>query len=47
MEHNDESNTARRDGGKDPIERLLKLAGSRPQPDAGRKAEFKKNLHAE
>jgi ferric-dicitrate binding protein FerR (iron transport regulator) len=47
VEHNDEFNTARPDGGKDPIERLLKLAGSRPLPDAGRKAEFKKNLHAE
>ena len=47
MEHNDQSNTAGRDDGKDPIERLLKLAGSRPQPDAERKAEFKRNLHAE
>lgn len=47
MEHNVESNTARRDDAKDAIGRLLKLAGSRPQPDAGRKAEFKKNLHAE
>jgi hypothetical protein len=31
----------------DPIERLLKLAGSRPQPDAARKAAFKRNLHLE
>jgi ferric-dicitrate binding protein FerR (iron transport regulator) len=47
VEHKDRSNTARPDDGKDPIERLLKLAGSRPQPDAERKAEFKRNLHAE
>ena len=47
MEHNDRSDTTGRDDGKDPIERLLKLAGSRPQPDAERKAEFKWNLHAE
>jgi ferric-dicitrate binding protein FerR (iron transport regulator) len=47
VEHNDESNTSSRHDGKDPIERLLKLAGSRPQPDAERKAEFKKHLHAE
>ena len=31
----------------DPIERLLKLAGSRPQPDVERTAEFKRSLHAE
>jgi ferric-dicitrate binding protein FerR (iron transport regulator) len=31
----------------DPIERLLKLAGSRPRPDAERTAAFKSTLHAE
>jgi hypothetical protein len=45
VEHHD--NTPIRDDGTDPIERLVKLAGSRPQPDAWRKAEFKKNLHTE
>jgi ferric-dicitrate binding protein FerR (iron transport regulator) len=47
VEHNDRSHRAGRDDGKDPIERLLKLAGSRPQPDAERKAEFKRTLHTE
>jgi hypothetical protein len=47
VKHNDRSRTAGRDNGEDPIERLLKFAGSRPQPDAERKAEFKKNLHTE
>jgi hypothetical protein len=47
VKHNDQSNTAGLDDDKDPIERLLKLAGSRPQPDAERKAEFKRDLHAE
>jgi ferric-dicitrate binding protein FerR (iron transport regulator) len=31
----------------DPIARVLKFAGSRPQPDPDRKAEFKKTLRAE
>jgi ferric-dicitrate binding protein FerR (iron transport regulator) len=31
----------------DPIARVLKFAGSRPQPDPERKAEFKKALRAE
>jgi hypothetical protein len=47
VEHNDQSRTTGRDEGSDPIERLLKLAGSRPQPDAHRKAAFRKELHAE
>jgi ferric-dicitrate binding protein FerR (iron transport regulator) len=47
VEHNDRANTPGRGVGKDPIETLLKLAGSRPQPDAERKAEFKRNLHGE
>jgi ferric-dicitrate binding protein FerR (iron transport regulator) len=31
----------------DPIARVLKFAGARPQPDPGRKSEFKKSLRAE
>jgi ferric-dicitrate binding protein FerR (iron transport regulator) len=34
-------------GVNDPIARVLKLAGSRPQPDPERKAEFKRALRAE
>jgi ferric-dicitrate binding protein FerR (iron transport regulator) len=32
---------------KDPIARVLRFAGSRPQPDPGRKADFKRALRAE
>ena len=40
-------NDPNRVGGNDPIARILKLAGSRPQPDPERKADFKAVLHAE
>jgi ferric-dicitrate binding protein FerR (iron transport regulator) len=38
---------ARGEGHDDPIARVLKFAGSRPQPDPERKAEFKNALRAE
>jgi ferric-dicitrate binding protein FerR (iron transport regulator) len=34
------------DDANDPIARVLKLAGARPQPDPARTADFKKALHA-
>ena len=37
----------RGEGHDDPIARVLKFAGSRPQPDAARKAAFKKALRTE
>lgn len=42
-----DAHTTDRSEDRDPIARVLKAAGSRPQPDPDRKAAFKQALHSE
>lgn len=47
MSENWEARTPDRSEDRDPIARVLKAAGSRPQPDPDKKAAFKQTLHSE